>query len=121
MVDGLPVPTFADATPAGFEVLGTAPARLLSITADHCEAPAALWGSTRPPGDLEAVAMVLFGDASPANVAKVAHGHAVMGTFQRGRGRVFNAGTTDWAFGLDRDPLVQRVTLNVLRQLGGVD
>jgi hypothetical protein len=65
--------------------------------------------------------MVLFGDASPANVAKVAHGHAVMGTFQRGRGRVFNAGTTDWAFGLDRDPLVQRVTLNVLRQLGGID
>jgi hypothetical protein len=120
-VDGLPVPTFADATPAGFEVLGTAPARLLSITADHCEAPAALWGSTRPPGDLEAVAMVLFGDASPANVARVAHGHAVMGTFQRGRGRVFNAGTTDWAFGLDRDPLVQRVTLNVLRQLGGLD
>ena len=45
------------------------PRPLLSITADHCEAPAALWGTTRPPGDLEAVAMVLFGDASPANVA----------------------------------------------------
>ena len=46
MADGLPVPTFTDGTPAGFEVLATAPARLLSITADHCEAPAALWGST---------------------------------------------------------------------------
>ena len=44
MVDGLPVPTYADGTPAGFEVLGTAPARLLSITAEHCEAPAALCG-----------------------------------------------------------------------------
>ena len=119
MSNGLPVPSYQDGTPAGLEVLATAPARLLSITADRCEVPSKLWASTDPPGDLEGVSMVLFGDASPANVARIAHGHAVMGTFSRGRGTVFNAGTTDWAFGLDRDPLVRQVTLNVVRQLGG--
>ena len=50
---------------------------------------------------------------------QVAHGHAVMGT-SRGRAGSSTHTPTD-RFGLDRDPLVQRVTLNVLRQLGGVD
>ena len=121
LVHGRPEPTFADGTPAGFVVLGTAPARLLSITEDECEAPPALWASVEPPGDLQGVAAGLFGEASPENIEKVAYNHAVMGTFTKGRGRVFNAGTTDWAFGLDRDPFVQRVTLNIVRQLGGVD
>ena len=83
--------------------------------------PKALWASTEPPGDLQGVAAGLFGEASPENIAKIAYNHAVMGTFTKGKGRVFNAGTTDWAFGLDRDPLVQQVTLNVVRQLGGLD
>jgi hypothetical protein len=115
-----PQPTFADGTPAGFEVLGTAPARLLSITEDECEAPEALWASVEPPGDLQGVAAGLFGEATPENIEKVAYNHAVMGTFSKGKGRVFNAGTTDWAFGLDRDPFVQQVTINIVRQLGGV-
>jgi hypothetical protein len=117
MLNGDPVPTYADHTPAGLEVLGTAPARLLSITDTSSEVPAALWANTDPPGDLEGVAAMLFGSASPENVARVAHNHAVMGTFQRGRGRVVNVGTTDWAYGLDTDPLVQRVTSNILRWL----
>jgi hypothetical protein len=33
---------------------------------------------------------------------------------------VFNAGSADWAYGLDRDPLVQQVTANVIRHLGGI-
>jgi hypothetical protein len=40
-----------------------------------------------------------------------------MGTFTRGRGTVFNAGTTDWAYGLDDDPIVQRITHNVVDRL----
>jgi N,N-dimethylformamidase beta subunit-like protein len=120
LVDGRPEPTHEDGTPAGFEVLGTAPARLLSITEDECEAPKALWASTDPPGDLQGVTAALCGDTSPEHLAKFSYNHAVMGTFTKGKGRVFNAGTTDWAFGLDRDPLVQQVTLNVVRQLGGV-
>jgi hypothetical protein len=115
MRNGDPVPTYADHTPSNFEVLATAPARLLSITETASEVPAALWASTDPPGDLEGVATMLFGSASPENVARIAHNHAVMGTFTRGRGRVVNVGTTDWAYGLDTDPLVQRVTENIMR------
>jgi hypothetical protein len=117
MVNGDPVPTYDDGTPPGFEVLGTAPARLISVTPTLCEAPVELWASVEPPGDLEGVAAGLFGSASPENIARIAHGHAVMGTFTKGRGKVFNAGTTDWSFGLDDDQLVQHVTRNVIRWL----
>lgn len=120
-IDGLPVPTNEDGTPSDLEILATSPARLLSITEDRCEAPEALWASVEPPGDLEGVSMVLFGDASEANVARLAHGSAVIGSFTRGRGTVFNAGSADWAYGLDRDPTVQQVTANVIRHLGGTD
>lgn len=121
MVNGNPVPTYQDGTPAGLEVLATAPARLLSITSDQCEAPRAIWADFEPPGDLEAVAASLFGSASPENIARIAHNHAVMGTFTKGKGRVFNAGTTDWSYGLDSDPLVQQVTRNVIRWLTAGD
>jgi len=90
---------------------------LLSITSTSSEVPQALWASTDPPGDLEGVAIGLFGSPSPENVARIAHNHAVMGTFARGKGRVFNVGTTDWAYGLDADPLVRQVTGNILRWL----
>ncbi len=116
--DGLPAPTGVDGAPADLEILATCPARLLSITDEICEAPEALWASVEPPGDLEGVSMILFGDASPENVAKVANGNAVMGSFTKGAGTVFNAGSADWAYGLDGDALVQQVTANVLRHLG---
>ncbi|MEY2522368.1 MAG: hypothetical protein QOJ66_933, partial [Ilumatobacteraceae bacterium] len=109
--------TYNDGTPAGLEVLATAPARLISITPTYCEAPPALWADPEPPGDLEGVATGLFGSASPENIARIAHGHAVVGTFTKGKGRVFNAGCTDWSYGLDIDPLVQQVTRNVIKWL----
>jgi hypothetical protein len=117
LVNGLPVPTHADGTPAGFTILGISPARLLSVTPTYSEIPLALWASPDPPGDLEFTAIRLFGDAAPEHVARLAHGHAVMGLFTRG-GTVFNAGSADWAYGLDHDPLIQRVTRNVLDRLG---
>jgi hypothetical protein len=115
--NGLPVPTGEDGTPPNFTILGISPARLLSITPDVCEAPEPMWASIEPPGDLEGVAILLFGDDSPENVARIAHNHAVMGVFTRG-GTVFTAGTTEWVYGLDRDPLVQQVTRTVLDRLG---
>jgi len=118
-VAGRPEPTGIDGTPGNLEIVATAPARLVSITDDHCEAPEPLWASVEPPGDLESTAAVLFGDASPDNVAKIANGHAVMGSFTKGEGAVFNAGTTDWAYGLGIDPAVDRITSNVLRRFSG--
>jgi hypothetical protein len=45
-------------------------------------------------------------------------GHAAMVTFQRGRGIVFNAGTTDWARALYwGDARVKAITRSVVRRL----
>ena len=116
--DGRPRPSGADGAPTNMEVLATATARLVSITDTHCEAPEALWASVEPPGDLEATAETLFGDAGPENVNRLAKGHAVMAVFGRGKGQVFNAGTTDWAYGLGHDEAVTTITDNVLQMLG---
>ena len=102
-------------------VLATAPARLISITADHCEAPAALWASVAPPGDLEWVASILFGDDATAGIDRLAHGHAVMGVFQNGKGTVFNAGSANWCYGLGADAGIERITRNVVERLGARD
>jgi hypothetical protein len=114
---GLPVPTHEDGAPADLTILATAPARLLSQTDTYSEIPKALWADPDGPGDLEGVATGLFGDASPENKAKIAHGSAVIGCFTRGAGTVFNAGSADWCYGLDQDPLIQQVTRNVLTRL----
>jgi hypothetical protein len=45
-------------------------------------------------------------------------GAATMGVFTAGRGTVFNAGTVNWGAALG-DPLVARITRNVLDRLGG--
>jgi hypothetical protein len=54
---------------------------------------------------------------APASVRTGHNGCATMGLHQPG-GIFFNAGTTDWVDGLD-DPLVDRVTRNVLARLSG--
>jgi len=117
MREGLLVPTGGDGTPEDLEVIGTAPAHLLSITDEVCEAPASIWASVAPPGDLEGVAAVLFGpNPEPEQVAALGRGRAVIGEFRRGAGSVFIAGTADWAYGLDTDHAVQTVTANVIRR-----
>jgi hypothetical protein len=109
VADGLPVATGADGTPASFEVLATAPAHLWAGD----ERPAALPPDT---GDLEWVALRLAGTDTPETRRRFAHGYAVLGSFVRG-GCVFTTGCTDWTFGLAaRDPLVERVTRNVLER-----
>ncbi len=118
-VDGRPRPTGVDGAPTDLEIIATAPARLISITDELCEAPEALWASTDPPGDLEGTAMILFGRSWRERIGELEQGTAVLGSFTRGRGTVFNAGTTDWAYGLDTDPTVQTITANVLRHLLG--
>jgi hypothetical protein len=62
---------------------------------------------------------------TPANfeilaLAPASRGHAVMGTFERGAGSVFNAGSIDWVQGLASDLAVARITANVLDRFGGI-
>ena len=109
--DGLPVPTGRDGTPPDFTILATAPARLWSFS----ELPSRYRSSES--GDLEETAVAVFGEATPQNVARLAHNHAVMGLYSRG-GTVFTSGTTDWVYGLvGHDPVVTQVTRNVLDRL----
>jgi hypothetical protein len=87
--DGLPFPTHKDGTPENFEVLATCPARWHP---DDCE-----WYEKWEKGRT---------------------GQAVVGTYTRG-GTVVTVGTTDWSHGLrGNDPVVTRVTKNVLDKLG---
>ena len=109
---GLPVPTGADGAPRGLEILATAPAHL--------------WAQHEQPtryafeqGDLETCSMAIFGDVTHEHLAELADGHAVMAAFVRpGGGAVVNAGVTDWVLGLS-DPVVDRITRNVLERLSG--
>lgn len=110
--DGLPkaVPTLG--VPETLEIIGVAPCAF-------GEAPDSGYRPLIPPEKLDVVAGILFGDSGPEAQARVLRGHAVLASFKRGKGEVFNAGTTEWAHGLGaRDPFVQQITHNVLRRFG---
>lgn len=121
MAGGLPVPTHADGCPPGFTILGSAPARIWSVDPELGvnEYPGGL-APMREAGELQGVAHVLFGSTAAAEVAKVAHGNAVLGTWSSpAGGTVVTTGCTDWTYGLaGNDPLVEQVTDNLLRRLG---
>jgi hypothetical protein len=110
--DGLPVPTGGDGAPDGLEILATAPARLWS----QDEQPSRY---AHEPGELEHAAMAVFGDGWRDQVHRVTNNHACIGVFSKpGGGTVFNAGVTDWVYGLvGHDPDVEGVTRNVLDRL----
>ncbi|MGI9615467.1 MAG: N,N-dimethylformamidase beta subunit family domain-containing protein [Acidimicrobiales bacterium] len=107
--DGLPAATGTGGTPANFEVLATAPARLW-LTEDL---PAALADSYV--GELNWVARRLAGADTEENRARFANGAAVMGSYNRGHGEVLTVGCTDWAYGLE-DPDIARITKNVFKR-----
>jgi hypothetical protein len=111
--DGLPYPTGVDGTPDTFEILGTAPAAHFTRTT-----------SARPPRDdepseVEYIAARLFDDRSDDAVARIEHGHAVLGSYTSpAGGTVVTSGSTDWAHGLaGRDPQIEQITRNVLDRL----
>jgi len=88
MVNGLPEPTHRDGTPENFTILATAPAS---------------WH----PGDCE-----WYDQWEKGRI-----GAAVIGMYTRG-GTVVTVGSTDWAHGLKGDdPVVERITSNVLNRL----
>ena len=67
-------------------------------------------------GDLEFMALRLYGDLSEDSKARVRHGSSVMLTCQPypNGGEVVTVGTTDWVFGLGDDAAVDQVTDNIL-------
>jgi hypothetical protein len=108
--DGLPVPDGGVGVPDHLEIIAFVPAVF-------AESPDNPYRPLIPPEQMDVVARAAYGDASPRSQARVSRGHAVMASFRRGKGEVFNAGTTEWAHGLAAgDPFVTRITRNVLKR-----
>jgi len=105
--DGRPAPRTILGVPENLEIIAMVPAAFAE--------PPSPYRPLIPPEKLDVVAAIAFGDDSPEGQARVLRGHAVMASFRRGRGEVFNAGTTEWAHGLAAgDPFVEKITRNVL-------
>jgi hypothetical protein len=112
--NGLPSPATRLGVPEDLEIIAFAPA-------SFGEAQDSPYRPLIPPEQLDVAAWVAYGDAGPESQQRVLRGHAVMASFRRGRGEVFNGGTTEWAYGLAaNDPFVTRITRNVLRRFGAM-
>ncbi|HEV7369700.1 N,N-dimethylformamidase beta subunit family domain-containing protein [Arenibaculum sp.] len=112
---GLPEPTGEGGAPDGLEILALG---MSSLKEESADIPAD--DQFLSDADARFVAETLVGDQTPASVDKVKRGAGMIATFRRGGGEVFHAGSCEWVAGLlRRDPMVERVTANVLdRYLG---
>ncbi len=109
---GLPEPTGIEGTPDGLTILALG---LSSLVEESADLPAE--GRFLSDEDGRFCAEVLIGRDDAAALDKVKRGAGMIVTFPRGRGEVFHAGSCEWVAGLlRRDPMVERVTANVLRR-----
>jgi hypothetical protein len=110
--DGLPYPTGSDGTPTDFEIVASSPVAHFDRATVTRPIPASM------PSEIEFMADRVLGSDDVAVQARLAHGHAVLGCFQRG-GTVVTTGTCEWVHGLSgNDPRVERVTHNIVKSLG---
>jgi hypothetical protein len=112
--DQLPVPMPRHDLPVHMEIVAFVPSSNLGV-GDYPKSIAA----SSDQGDLEFIAERIHGDASESGKARARRGNAIMLTcrpFGDEGGEVVTVGTTDWVFGLGRDPAVGRVTANVLER-----
>lgn len=107
---GLPFATGADGAPADLEIIAMA----LGVTGSRDR-----WDGTVPicepiddvAGDIEAI----FGGNPPEYLRDIEYSAGMIGTFTRGAGSVFCAGTTEWVNGLvHHEPFTTTITRNVL-------
>jgi hypothetical protein len=114
---GLPYPTHADGAPEDLVILAMCPAVVGEI--DRWNGTEAINGPAQEYMDYMGK---IFGDQLPEYLRDLEYGSGMIGVCTRGRGTVFNAGTTDWVMGLaHRDVFVEQITRNVLDRLGGLD
>ncbi|MGE6696462.1 N,N-dimethylformamidase beta subunit family domain-containing protein [Hyphomonas sp. NPDC076900] len=110
--DGLPKALTVGGVPENLEIIGLAPVTL-------GEDPTSGYAPMIPPEKLDVIAGEIYGDPSPARQQRVLRGHAMLASFKRGKGEVFNTGTTEWAHGLAaKDPFVEVITHNVMKRFG---
>lgn len=107
---GLPFPTFEDGAPDSLEILAICPA----VRGEENR-----FGNSVALGSPEAETTDLYealGEDLPAYLHEGGmYGAGMIATFARGRGEVFNGGSTEWPYALSvRDPQVCQVVRNVL-------
>jgi hypothetical protein len=112
---GLPEPTATSGAPPDLQILALG---LSSLIEERTDVP--LDDRFLSDDDAKFVAEILTGERSDAAVDRVKRGAGMIVNFARGRGAVFHAGSCEWVAALSRrDPMVERVTANVLtRYLG---
>jgi hypothetical protein len=110
--DGLPKAIPLGGVPENLEIIGIAPVTL-------GEDASSGYAPMIPPEKLDVIAQVIHGDGSPPMQQRVLRGHAMLASFKRGKGEVFNTGTTEWAHGLAaKDPFIEVITHNVMKRFG---
>ncbi|MFG2045590.1 N,N-dimethylformamidase beta subunit family domain-containing protein [Dactylosporangium sp. NPDC048998] len=112
---GLPYPSPSSGAPDGLEILAVG-------MASWAEWSNGLSREDFEFGDEEvrAAAELLFGEVTDDHIEKMKRGSGMIVNFIRGEGEVFNAGSCEWVAGLLRqDPMVERVTCNVLNRYLG--
>ena len=110
--DGLPKPVPELGVPGNLEIIAVAPCTL-------GEDAASGYQPLIPPENLGIIARDVFEAPGEATEQRILRGHAVMASFRRGKGEVFNGGTTEWAHALKGgDPFITQITRNVLQRFG---
>jgi hypothetical protein len=107
---GLPYPTFEDGAPETLEILALAPA--VRGEEDRFGGHVPLNG----PMEETEFLMRAIGDRIPQHHHELkGRGAGMIAAFSRGKGEVFNGGSTEWPRALEmRDPFVEKIVRNVL-------
>ena len=109
--NGLPIGSGVG-VPTNLEIIAIAPATLAE--SERSPFPAMI-----PREETAILSKLAYGKSDEQTIERLMRGHAVMASFKRGNGEVFNAGTTEWAFGLlGLDPFVEKITHNVFERFG---
>ncbi len=110
--DGLPKPNGGVGVPENLAIIALAPTTLFE--SDRSPFPALI-----PPENPSVLAEVAYGETNANNTQRLERGHAVMASFQKGAGEVFNAGTTEWAHGLGaKNSYIEKMTHNIFKRFG---
>ena len=109
---GLPVPTFEDGAPQTLEILALAPA--VRGEEDRFQGRVPLNG---PIDEARALLEALGEDLPACFRESEGRGAGMIAAFRRGKGEVFNGGSTEWPRALElHDPFVERIVENVIER-----
>jgi hypothetical protein len=111
--DGRPQPTGEDGSPENMEILGMSPVTNVERLDQGYNEEELLVKD----GSLSRFAYEILGEDNEDNRNRFRYGHSMMVAFEKGKGKVFNSGNVEWAFGLQGDdPFVEIITKNVIEE-----